>query len=171
MKLLGKDRYSGCLQDLKNLRKPYFWKWPYKALVLEIEPYKMKKSFFAKWQNFFCSATNLFCKAIFYFVKRQHFFVKWQKIFVKRQFFLSCDSIFLKSNKKFFCQATNFFFIKRQNFFCCSSHINASIMTLQSLRKPYFSKVQFCRHPVLIHIWLFIHTYISTIPPTPHIAN
>ena len=23
------------------------------------------------------------------------------------------------------------------------------IMTLQSLRKPYFSKVQFCRHPVL----------------------
>ena len=26
-------------------------------------------------------------------------------------------------------------------------------MTLQSLRKPYFSKVQFCRHPVLYLHW------------------
>ena len=40
--------------------------------------------------------------------------------------------------------------------------INANIMTLQSLRKPYFSKVQFCRHPV-IYISLTSNIYIFNI--------
>ena len=85
-----------------------------KALVLEMEPYKMKKKLLCQATNFFFQATTFFCQAT-----------------------------------TFFCQATTFF-VERQKFFCRSSLINASIMTLQSLRKPYFSKVQFCRHPVMI---------------------
>ena len=52
-----------------------------------------------------------------------------------------------------FCSATIFFWVT--NFSCQATKIFLSLepykwkmMTLQSLRKPYFSKVQFCRHPV-----------------------
>ena len=51
---------------------------PYKALVLEMEPYKMKKCFFVK-QNFYFVEPQIF------FVKRQYFFVKQQHFFVERQ--------------------------------------------------------------------------------------
>ena len=85
---------------------------PYKALVLEMEPYKMKKAFsssdkkiFVVRQIYFCQVTSFFCGGTTFIFVEQHFF--------------SSDKIF----------------------FCHQSLINASIMTLQSLRKPYFSNV------------------------------
>ena len=75
---------------------------------------------------------------------------KWSLTKWKKKLFRQATKKFVSHN--FFCQATNFFlsrnifcrattyFVVRQIFFCRSSLINASIMTLQSLRKPFFQK-------------------------------
>ena len=88
----------------------------------------MKKKLFVKrekklcWDtNFFCQVTIFFRRATIFFVARQLFFVETKKFFVRRHFF-----------------------VERQHIFCRSSLINASFITLQSLRKPCFSKVHFC---------------------------
>ena len=75
----------------------------------------------------------------------------------------------IMSPNKYFCWVTTFFvkqqhfFVERQKIFCRSSLINASIMTLQSLRKPYFSKVEYLH--VYSGFWVNISwkewTYIS----------
>ena len=93
---------------------------PYKALVLEMEPYKMKNSFFVKRQKKIVEAQNFFCQATNIFVEWQHFFVK----------------------QKHFFRATNFFLSVKP--YKCKHH---------DLTEPYFSKVQFCRHPEMEFHW------------------
>ena len=104
-------------QTLESLRTPYFWKWPYKALVLEMEPYKMKKM--------------LFHQATKKFIELQIIFVKWWHFFIKRQIFLSSDKFISLSEK---------FFLSGERLFLSSDKIEPYKWKIM-LRKPYISKV------------------------------
>ena len=111
-----------CLQDLPNLSKPQ------NALLLKValESLSFGNGGLQNEKNLFCQETNFFCQVTIFFCQETKIFVRRQKSFVKHQHF----------------------FVELQNFFWHSSLINASIMTLQSIKQPYFSKVEFCRHPV-----------------------
>ena len=92
----------------------------------------MKKSFFVKRRKKMYWATFFFCQVMTFFYQATTFFGEGQIFLLSDKFFLSDERLFLSSDK----------------FFLSLKPYKWKIMTLLSLRKPYFSKVQFCRDPV-----------------------